>query len=208
MSPPGIRRLILASTSPARRSLLASLGYAFDAVAPLVDEDLGGLQHQLSPPEQAQRLAERKAQAVLARSLESVVIGGDQVVALGARIYSKPATAEDAFAQLASLRGTTHCVHTAVCVAMSGGLISRVETARVTMRPLSDDELHRYIRTGEWQGCAGGYRIEALGRWLFSAVEGDLTGVQGLPLLALVDALSAARVPPPFMAPPDQTMTP
>lgn len=139
-------------------------------------------------------LAERKARAVHARSPRALVIGADQLVALAGQPLGKPADAQAAYAQLVSLRGRQHEIHTAVCVVGPGFLEVEVDVARLTVLPLTDAEAQAYVATGEWQGCAGGYRIEGRGQALFSRVEGDRTAIQGLPMQRLLRLLREAGV--------------
>lgn len=184
-------QLVLASTSPARRALLGSLGLPFRAEAPGVDELVP---NELSVLEAVAVLAERKARAVAARSPGVVVIGADQLVSLDGRALGKPDSAEAAREQLASLAGRTHEIATGICVIGGSGCACEVDVVRITVYPLSSDELDGYVATGEWQGCAGGYRIEGRGQALFSRVEGCRTSVQGLPMERLVRLLREAGV--------------
>ena len=185
-------RLVLASTSPARRALLDGLGIRYAAEAPAVDEDV--------PPgtsvEAAVRmLALRKARAVAARHPDALVLGADQLGEVDGRVLGKPASREEARVQLASLLGRSHRLLTAV--ALVGGGQEQLELDVVTLRfhPVPADELERYLDTGEWQGCAGAYRIEGRGQALVDALEGDRTSVQGLPMLPVVRMLRARGFP-------------
>lgn len=185
-----MRPLLLASTSSARRALLDGLGLPYRAEAPGVDEDV--------PPTLCARevvacLAERKARAVAARHPAAWVVGSDQVVEVEGRILNKPPTLEAAREQLAALLGRTHHIVTGVCLLAPGGAArTEVEVARLTFAPLTAAELERYLALGEWQGCAGSYRIEGRGQALLERLEGDRTNVQGLPMLTLVRLLREA----------------
>jgi septum formation protein len=185
-------RLLLASTSPARRVLLDGLGIPYTAEAPGVEEDLlAG-----TPVEDAVRmLALRKARAVAARHPDALVLGADQLAEVDGRALGKPGTREEARAQLGSLLGRSHRLLTAV--ALVGGGDEQLEVDVVTLRffPVSPEELERYLDTGEWQGCAGGYRIEGRGQALVEALHGDRTSVQGLPMLPVVRMLRARGFP-------------
>ena len=169
-----MKRIILASTSPARKALMDTLGIAYEVEAPGVDEDVDAK----TATEATQILARRKAEAVLARHPDAIVIGSDQLVWFEGEALGKPPDAERAYRQLAAMSGKVHEIVTAVCVPPS----VEVDVARLTMRPLSEPELRAYVATGEWQGCAGAYRIEGQGRRLFARIDGDLTSIQGLPL--------------------------
>ena len=149
-----------------------------------------------TPVEAAVRmLALRKARAVAARHPEALVLGADQLAEVDGRALGKPGSREEARAQLGSLLGRSHRLLTAV--ALVGGGEEQLELDVVTLRfhPVSADELERYLDTGEWQGCAGGYRIEGRGQALVDTLEGDRTSVQGLPMLPLVRMLRARGFP-------------
>lgn len=186
--------LVLASTSRYRRALLERLGLAVTCVAPDFDEDAArpSLVH-LPLSEQALRLAEGKAAAVARMYPESLVIGGDQIAALGDTVLHKPGTAARAEAQLARLAGTTHQLYTAVVVAhgASGRRVSAVDVHHMAMRPLSAEAIARYVAHDAPLDCAGSYRVESLGIALFERLTGDdFTAVVGLPLTRLVALLA------------------
>ncbi|MBM4380035.1 MAG: septum formation protein Maf [Deltaproteobacteria bacterium] len=185
--------LLLASTSHARRALLSALGVPFTCEPPGVDEQVP----PGTPPREAvAQLAGRKAHAVAARHPQDWVLGSDQLLDLDGRALGKPADRAAAEAQLRALSGRTHLLHTGVCLVGPGGRAeTAVETARLALYPLTDAEVHAYLDTGEWEGCAGGYRVEGRGQALFSALEGDRTCVQGLPMLQVVRLLRQAAIP-------------
>jgi septum formation protein len=181
--------LLLASTSPARRALMDGLGLPYRAVAPEVDEDVP----EGTPVAQAVALlAERKARAVLAKNPRALVIGADQLVSLGGRTLSKPADESAASRQLEALAGKTHDVYTALCVVGPAFLVNEVDVARMTAWAMTAEEVAAYVATGEWKGCAGGYRVEGRGQALFERIEGDRTAIQGLPMQRLVRVLREA----------------
>jgi septum formation protein len=183
--------LLLASTSAARRALMDGLGLPYRAVAPGVDEVVP----EGTPVAQAVALlAERKARAVLAQHRQALVIGADQLVSLDGRALGKPADAAAATRQLQALRGRTHAIYTALCVVGPGFLLNEVDVARLTVAKLTDEEVAAYVATGEWQGCAGGYRVEGRGQALFERIDGDRAAIQGLPMQRLVRALKEAGV--------------
>lgn len=187
-------RLVLASTSPARRALLDGLGVAYQAVAPDVSEELPA---GTSPRDAVLALAERKARAVLARFPDALVLGADQLVVdpLSGEPLGKPADREAARAQLRRLRGRTHDIVTGVCLLSAERLRAQLDVARLTMAPVVDEELERLLDLEEWRGCAGGYRIEGRSQALFAEVSGDRTSVQGLPMLVVVRLLREAGHP-------------
>jgi septum formation protein len=186
-----VRQLVLASTSPARRALLGALGLPFLAVPPGVDEVLPSG----TPLEVAVRsLAQRKARAVAASHPEALVLGADQLGEVEGRLLSKPASRVEARAQLQALSGRTHRLLTALCLVGGGQEETVVEEARLTLFPLSDAEVEAYLDTGEWEGCAGSYRVEGRGQALMQRIEGDRTCVQGLPMQAVVRLLRGRGV--------------
>ena len=183
--------LILASTSPARKALLQSLGIPFRAEASGVDEKVAG---DRTPEQAVGILAERKARAVWTRNPQALVIGSDQLVNLDGRALGKADDAIAAHAQLAALAGRPHEILTAVCLVGPGFLSTEVQTAKLTLWPLGPQELDGYVATGEWEGCAGSYRVEGQGQALFKDIQGDRTGIQGLPMTLLVRLLREAGV--------------
>ena len=187
-----MRPLFLASTSLARQRLLAALGIPFQTLAPGVDESVP----VGTPVELAVRtLAERKARAVAALHPEALVLGADQLGEMKGLLLGKPATRDAARAQLRALAGRSHRLLTAVCLAVGGREETVVEEARLTLFPLSDAELEAYVDTAEWEGCAGGYRVEGRGQALFERIEGDRTSIEGLPMQVVVRLLRSRGVP-------------
>ena len=183
--------LVLASTSAARQELLGRLGLPFRTEAPKVDEQF----EAGTPVMQAVAiLAERKAQAVWRRAPQALVIGSDQLVELEGRPLGKPTDATAARAMLKSLSGREHEILTGVCVVGPGYLSTEVDVSRLTLWPLSEKELDGYVASEEWKGCAGGYRVESRGQALFKDIQGDRTGIQGLPMTLLVRLLREAGV--------------
>jgi septum formation protein len=183
--------LVLASTSPARKALLSSLGLPFRCEAPGVDETVAA---DRTPHQSVSVLAERKARAVWTRFPQALVIGSDQLVGLDGRSIGKAEDAKGARAQLQSMAGRTHEILTGVCVVGPGYFSTEVDVARLTLWPLSPAELDGYVATGEWEGCAGSYRVEGRGQALFKDILGDRTGIQGLPMTLLVRLLREAGV--------------
>jgi septum formation protein len=181
--------LVLASTSPARRALMDALGVPYEAVAPGVGEDV--------PPgtrveEATSMLARRKAEAVARARPGSLVLGADQLVELDGAALGKPGDEAAALRQLRALSGRSHRIVTAVCLVGPGVDLHEVDVVEMTVFPLSGEELRRYVSTGEWQGCAGGYRVEGRGQALFQDIRGDRTSVQDLPMLRVVRMLRQA----------------
>jgi septum formation protein len=186
--------LLLASTSPVRRILLESAGIEVETIAPGVDERAieSLLGAGVAPGDLAARLARDKAEAVARTNPDRVVIGADQVLDLDGECLGKPGTPDGAQAQIARLSGRSHLLHSAVAVATGGRVYTvSVETARLTMRVLSEAAIGHYVdAAGEAAArSAGGYEIEGLGIHLFTSVEGEHSTILGLPLLPTLAAL-------------------
>jgi septum formation protein len=185
-----MRTLLLASTSSARRALMDGLGLPYRAEAPGVDEVVSPT---LTARQAVQELAARKARALQARHPEAWVIGADQLVEVEGAVLGKPADRDAARKQLSQLLGHTHDICTGVClVGPNGHVAEALEVSRLTFYPVSPEELERYLDLGEWQGCAGSYRVEGAGQGLLARLEGDRTNVQGLPMLTVVRMLREA----------------
>ncbi|TXL69229.1 hypothetical protein FHP25_39905 [Vineibacter terrae] len=190
--------VVLASTSIARRALLQGAGIAFEIVAPGVDED--AVKRELAGADAASlatALADRKALAVSARRPGAVVIGGDSTLACDGRLFDKPADIDAACEQLRFLRGRVHELQSAVSVARDGEVVWRhIDTARLAMRPFSDDFLTRYVDASrDWlTSSVGAYRLEGTGAQLFERIDGDYFTILGLPLLPLLAWLRSAGV--------------
>lgn len=188
--------LVLASSSVTRQQLLRAAGVDFDVVVARLDEGSirdGLLAEAATPRDVADALAEMKARRVAERRTDAVVIGCDQVLDLDGRILGKPASPQDARAQLYAMRGRTHRLLSAVVVYHRGVPQWRhVGIARLTMRNVSDEWLDGYI-SRNWHGIrhsAGSYLIEAEGVRLFAAVEGCHFSILGLPLVPLLGYLA------------------
>ncbi len=149
--------LVLASQSPRRRQLLAALGLTFALDAADVDETpLPGE----APDALACRLCRAKAAAVTKRHPGATILAADTMVALDGLLLGKPADEFEATAMLRRLRGRTHQVYTAVCVAHEGALSARLSVSDVTMRAYSDAEIAAYVATGDPLDKAGAYAIQ------------------------------------------------
>jgi septum formation protein len=184
-------RLLLASTSPYRRDLLARLRLPFEVAHPEVDEAPRAGE---TPVELVQRLARDKAEAVAARAGDAWVLGSDQVAALDGRPLGKPGHGDAAIAQLTALSGRTLPFHTAVALARGDGRVTTaLDTTLVRMRALSRQEIERYVALESPHDCAGSFKCEALGIALFDAIETqDPTALVGLPLIATARLLREA----------------
>ncbi|MDX1633405.1 MAG: Maf family protein [Marinobacter sp.] len=185
-----VKPLVLASSSPYRRALLARLGLAFECASPDVDE-------QPRPGEPAAELAERLARNK-ARALQKAfpahwIIGSDQVATLpDGTFLSKPGDHGNARRQLARSSGETVTFHTGLALldSASGRISSLCEPYRVHFRTLSDRDIEHYLLAETPYDCAGSFKMEGLGISLFRALEGrDPNTLVGLPLMALIDLL-------------------
>ncbi|MFL5843230.1 MAG: Maf family protein [Solirubrobacteraceae bacterium] len=175
--------MILASASPQRRAILASLGVAFEVRPSDVDEIDEG-----PPVVVARENALRKAVAVHGTE-GGVVLGVDTVVALGLELWGKPSSTDAAAETLRRLSGQTHQVVSGFAlVAADGSVTAGDDTTLVTFRELDEATIAWYLGCGEWEGRAGGYAIQGRGGALVRRIEGDYLNVVGLPVGALLDA--------------------
>lgn len=191
--------LILASTSPRRRELLAALGLHFAIATAAIDEmPLAGE----TPEALVVRLSRSKALAVAGglhftpqeNKPQPPVLAADTVVALDGALLGKPADAAEATAMLRALRGRVHQVHTAVSLAHRGRLVTRLSTSNVWMRQYSDEEIAAYVATGDPLDKAGAYAIQhpdfaPVARW-----EGCYAAIVGLPLGVVAELLADAGI--------------
>ena len=186
----GQHPLILASQSRARQMLLANAGISFEAVPADIDERSVQKNSGLSAPgEIAGLLAREKACFVSSINPGRYVVGADQTLALGSRLFSKPAGRAQAADQLRLLAGGTHELHSAVAVARDGKIVfSDVSVARMTMRRLDESAIEAYLdQAGQAVTTSvGAYQLEGLGVHLFERIEGDHFTILGLPLLPLL----------------------
>ncbi len=188
------KKIILASTSRYRAELLARLQLAFETARPDVDET--PLPEE-TPASTALRLAHLKAHSIATRFPQSLIIGSDQVADLDGRQIGKPGTRERARAQLVSMRGRTLVFHTALALldAASGREQSRIVPTTVRFRTYSDVEIENYLDRESALDCAGSAKSEGLGAALIASMTSeDPTALIGLPLLALIDMLTAEGV--------------
>ena len=191
--------LVLASASPRRLELLRQVGLMPDCIDP-ADIDETPRQGEL-PPAHAMRLAEEKAKAVVPRHPGAYVLAADTVVACGRRILPKTEDEASARSCLELLSGRRHRVHGAV-VLMSpdGRLVSRRVESQVAFKRLSQAEIGAYLRTGEWQGKAGGYAIQGRAATLIRWVSGSYSNVVGLPLFETTQLLAGRGYRPSWLA--------
>lgn len=188
--------LILASNSPRRRQLLALGGWAFHVQVAGIDESVRAGE---SPRDYVERLAREKACAIraLARD-ERVILGADTTVVIDGDILGKPASAAEARAMLIRLRGRVHQVYTGIAArrVSDGELLSDVVVTDVPMRAYSDDEMERYIQSGDPLDKAGAYGIQSPNFQPVAKMEGCYASVMGLPLCSLARLLGRLGVNP------------
>lgn len=193
--------ITLASTSKSRRALLAAAGVEAECVAPNVDEEAFRntmRANGLPVRDQAMQLAELKAMRVSAKR-PGLVIGGDQMLALGDQAFDKPADLEAAKNHLRQLSGKSHTLETAIVVCEDGAPVWRhLARPKLTLRPLTEEFIETYVSAcGEkLLSTVGAYQLEGLGAQLFTRIEGDYFSILGLPLLPLLDYLRIRKVLP------------
>jgi septum formation protein len=171
--------IVLASSSPRRRELLALLGVEFEVVAPDVDETPRAGE---SAAELVARLAVDKARQIAAVRPDAIVVGADTAIDLDGEILGKPADAAEARRMLLALSGRTHAVHTGVAVVGGGEQRTAITSTDVTFARLTSADVERYLATGEPFDKAGGYALQGAGGRLVVGVAGSVSGVLGLPL--------------------------
>lgn len=182
------KKIILASASPRRESLLKQIGINFQVIPSNVDED--DFDHS-DPATHAQILALKKAQDVAARIKNGIVIGADTQVIADGEVLGKPLDEADAVRMLSKLQGKTHKVVTGVALidAETGIEETWVETTEVTFREVSKEEIFDYVKTGEYNGKAGAYGIQGMAGAFVKRIEGCYFNVVGLPLAKLSQKL-------------------
>ncbi|MEA2336641.1 MAG: nucleoside triphosphate pyrophosphatase [Thermoanaerobaculia bacterium] len=188
-------RFILASGSPRRRELLASIGLTFDVMPSDVPEVR---QAGESPEEYVARLSRDKAGVIAAKHDDAWVIAADTTVLLGDQLLEKPADDDDAKRMLNTIAGKIHTVYTGVTLqhAASGWRDTRVAETEVRMLPLDDRDIAWYVSTGEPSDKAGAYAAQGLGGMFIDSIHGSYTNVVGLPLALLFQMLRRAGVDP------------
>ncbi len=181
--------LILASSSPNRKALLEKGGIHVDTFAPEADESRIGD----TPDEKVEGIAKRKIMAYIsspAYDENRLAIAADTLVLFGNELLGKPRDRNEADAILHMLSGNKQTVISAAAVKLPGrDAIIISDRADVIFRPLSDEEIEEYLDTGEWQGAAGGYRLQKTGYTLIDYIDGDWTTVVGLPLKKIIEII-------------------
>ncbi len=185
--------LVLASSSPFRRMLMENAGLTFESQAADIDErKIEASLEGASPDQVALTLARAKALEVSQRHSDALVIGSDQTMSLGNRVFHKPKSLGEAKENLLSLSGKTHRLNSAIAIVRDHGVLwEHVSHADLTVRPLTEAFVDRYLaRVGEKAfSSVGAYQLEGEGIQLFSEIEGDYFTILGLPMLPLLDKL-------------------
>ena len=198
-----MKRFILASASPRRRELLDQMGAVFEIIPAEGEEHIT----KESPAEAVMELALQKAQEVAARvgdqadtapaaggaASQLLVLGADTVVVFDGKILGKPADERDAMRMLSMLNGSTHSVYTGVSVILVKNGVSKChsfyEETRVTMHPMSREEIEAYVATGEPMDKAGAYGIQGKCAIYIAGIQGDYNNVVGLPIARIYQEL-------------------
>ncbi|MFN2627038.1 MAG: nucleoside triphosphate pyrophosphatase [Gaiellaceae bacterium] len=182
----GAAPILLASTSPQRRTILEQLGIPFEVVAPRYEEEPSNPDAVALVREHAQG----KARSVAGEAGDRLVLGVDTAVVLDGRIYGKPADATEAELTLERLSGQTHAVVSGLCLVTPGWEVVEAATTFVTFRELTPRDLATVLTAREWEGRAGAYAIQSGGAALVERIEGDYLNVVGLPAALLVRLLA------------------
>ncbi|MGZ8466319.1 MAG: Maf family protein [Candidatus Binatia bacterium] len=185
-------RLILASTSPRRREILALLGLPFDAIAPEFDETVSA---HLSIEDEVVDFAVGKARSVAVHHPEAIVIGSDTMIFLDGAKIGKPLDLADAKRILRSLSGRTHLIYTSVAIIDGGGDgLQMTAKVSVDMRSYNDNVINRYLTCDESMDKAGAYSIQGEGSKLIAAIDGDFLAAVGMPLRPIAEYLRRRHV--------------
>lgn len=187
------RKVILASASPWRKTLLARAGIEFDVEVSGFDENLA---QKVSPKKLVMQLALGKARTVAIRHKDAIIIGADSVAEFKGNILGKPKTAREARAVLAALSGKQHKLITgfAIIDTKSGKTVVKAQETKITFRTLTPKEISAYVATGEPLTVAGGYAIQGGGSSFAKHIEGDFYNIVGLPLASVVEELRKCGV--------------
>jgi septum formation protein len=171
--------LVLASASPRRSRILRDLGVSFEVIVSGIDESMPAGE---DPAASALRLARAKATAVAAQGRGLPVLAADTLVVCDGQVLGKPEDAEDAARMLRVLSGRTHEVVSGVCVVSDATTCADVARTSVTFEELTDEEIARYVATGEPLDKAGAYHIDGQGALFIRAIAGSPSNVAGLPV--------------------------
>lgn len=181
-------KVILASQSPRRRELLSRIIADFDVVPADINEEV---KNYFTPMDYVLTMAAQKAMHVAKQYPHDLVIGSDTIVTIDNEILGKPTSRDDAFRMLRKLSGRTHKVYTSVVLLKEEQESSATVPATVEFYDLTDEEIHRYLDTKEYQDKAGAYGIQEQGALLVKSIQGDYYSIMGLPIATLYRMLPA-----------------
>ncbi len=184
-------KIILASTSYIRKQMLSEAGVEFTTAAPLCDEDAIKAEHPgVALSDMALILAKAKAKEISEQNMEAYVIGSDQICEFEGRSISKSKDRQGAFDSLRNLAGNTHYQNNGTCVFLGGECVYEFkDKAILTMKPMSDAEIWEYIEKDDPVGCAGSYKFELNGKYLFEKIDGNEECIKGFGLTKVVEFL-------------------
>ncbi len=185
-----IQPLILASASPRRRELLSAMGLQFQVIVAETEEAMTG-----DPATLVMANARLKAEAVLKIHPDRMILGADTVVCIGQQVLGKPRDEQDAFQMLRSLSGKEHTVFSGVCLINNGKADVRYDETKVFFTCLSDDDILRYIASGEPMDKAGAYAIQGKAGMFVEKINGSFSNVIGLPMALVRSMLKDAAFP-------------
>ena len=182
------RRIILASTSPRRIDILSKTDLKFEIVAPEYDEEI---HLDLTPLELVKYLTQKKAESVVYKYPDAIIISGDTIIALGEKVFGKPKTPERAKVMLTALSGTVHQVLTGFTIldTKNKKIVTEADVSNVYVKPVSEADIDAYIATGEPLDKAAAYAIQGEAHKFIEKIEGDYLSIMGLPLARVIEAL-------------------
>lgn len=187
--------IILASTSSARKYLLDSAGIKYQAQSPDFDEDIFKYENpELSIKDLCIELAKNKALSIKDVNPDAIVIGSDQICEIDNTRIDKSSNKQEAFNQLKKMSGKTHSQNNAVVIVKNGAVIhSHYTKVDITMHSLTDKQIKSYIEQDDPVGCAGSYKLESNGKFLFKKIEGDYLSIIGMNLQEVISFLFANK---------------
>ena len=191
-------QIILASQSPRRRELLERMGISQLDIIPAKGEERSD--PNLTPEQLVEELSRQKAAEIAAGNPDALIIAADTVVAVDGTVLGKPHDRDDAVRMLQTLSGREHTVYSGLTVCWQGRSVTQHEATAVRFRPLTQDDIHHYVSTGEPMDKAGSYGIQGYGCTLVEGISGDYYNVVGLPVCRLSQILSGFGLDPLAMA--------
>ncbi len=189
-------KIILASSSKSRKKQLENLGFTFTVCPSDINESV--FKESKKPADICQQLAQAKVEKVAKNYPDSLILGGDQVAALGDKIFNKPMNDEKAVKTLMALQGKTHQLFTALYMRCQKKSFAHLEVHSLQMRTLSEQQIKTYVQLAKPLYCAGSYALERYGIALFQKINTqDQSGIIGFPLIALMNQLIKWNIPIP-----------